>query len=124
MRLKFTHLSLYYLASYVVPAGLTLLFAPQLALQLMLSNTTYDAEALRLAGIALTSLGIFVVQMIRLRLEALYPTTLVVRVFILSGLSYLYVTTANPFFLVLIGIVGLGLVLTSVAYAIDRRRPL
>ena len=123
MQLRLTRLSLFYLASYVVPAGLTLLFAPQLALQMMQSNTAYQAEPLRLAGIALTSLGVFVVQMIRLRLEALYPTTLGVRVFILAGLGWLFASTGNPFFAVLMGIVGLGFVLTTAAFIADRRRP-
>ena len=121
MHLPWTRISLFYLASYVVPAGLTLLLAPDLALRMLQSDTTYDAEPMRLAGIALTSLGVFVVQMIRLRLEALYSTTLAVRIFIVSGLAWLYATSGNPFFLVLVGIVGLGFVLTLTAYLVDTR---
>jgi hypothetical protein len=37
------------------------------------------------------------------------------------GLSWLYATSGNPFFLVLVGIVGLGFVLTLVADGVDRR---
>ena len=37
-----THLSLYYLAGYLVPAGLLLLFVPEWATKLLLSNRTYD----------------------------------------------------------------------------------
>jgi uncharacterized protein YjeT (DUF2065 family) len=121
MSLPWTRISLFYLASYVVPAGLTLLLAPDLALRMFQSNTTYDTEPMRLAGIALTSLGAFVVQMIRLRLEALYTTTLAVRVFIVSSLAWLYATSGNPFFLVLVAIVGLGFVLTLTAYVVDTR---
>jgi len=121
LELPWTRISLFYLVSYVLPAGLTLLFAPDLALWMFGSNTSYDQEPMRLAGIALTSLGVFVAQMIRLRLEALYTTTLAVRIFIVSSLTWLYLTSRNPFFLVLVGIVALGFVLTSTAYLADRR---
>jgi uncharacterized protein YjeT (DUF2065 family) len=122
MKLRLTHLSLWYLPSYVLPAGLTLLLAPNLALKMFMSNTQYQEEPMRLAGIALFSLGILVTRMIWLKQEALYTTTLPIRVFIVSGLGWLYATSGNPFFAVLIGIVGLGLVLTTTAYLVDRKR--
>jgi len=36
-----TRLSLFYLAGYLIPAGLLLLFAPTFALRLLLSNGEY-----------------------------------------------------------------------------------
>jgi hypothetical protein len=51
----------------------------------------------------------------------LYPTTLVVRALILVVLAGLYVSAPDPFFLVLIAIVGLGVVLTGASYLLDRR---
>lgn len=92
-----------------------LLLAPHLALTMMLSNTMYETPPLRLAGI-------FIVQLIRHRLEVMYPTTLFVRVFILTSLAWLFATTGNPFFLVLVGIVELGFALTLTASVVDRRR--
>ena len=99
-----THLSLYYLAGYLLPAGLLLLIAP-----------------LRLAGLLLVALGILIVQIIRHRVEILYTTTLVVRSVISLGLFSLLVSTGNPFFGVVLLIVLVGIALTGMSYLIDRR---
>ena len=48
-----TNLSLYYLAGYLVPAGLLLLFVPEFATKLLLSNRTYDYAPFHLAGVLL-----------------------------------------------------------------------
>jgi uncharacterized protein YjeT (DUF2065 family) len=74
-----TRLSLFYLAGYLLPSGLGLLLAPRLTAKLLLSNAEYDTIMLRLAGMFLLGLGIIVVQLIRLRIEVLYSTTLVDR---------------------------------------------
>jgi len=116
-----THLSLYYLAGYLLPAGLLLLFVPDFATKLLLSNRDYDDAPFRLAGIALTALGILIVQIIRLRIEALYTTTVLVRLFILAGLAGLFASTSDPFFLVIFGVVLIGVVLTTTSYLLDRR---
>ena len=77
---------------------------------------------LRLAGMFLLGLGIIVVQLIRLRNEALYPTTLVVRAFFCVCISVFYLMSGDPLFLMMLGIVGLGLLLTGSCYLVDRRR--
>jgi hypothetical protein len=58
---KRTHLSLYYLAGYLLPAGalLLLLLVPEFATKLLLSNRTYDDAPFRLVGILLIGLGIW-----------------------------------------------------------------
>ena len=48
--MKLTRLSLYYLATYLPLAGLALLFVPDFATKLLLSNRTYDDTFQRLAG--------------------------------------------------------------------------
>ncbi len=116
-----THLSLYYLAGYLLPAGVALLVAPEFARKLLLSNGTYEDPPFRLAGLVLIALGIVIVQIIRHRLEVLYPTTLVVRAIILAGLLAIYAETSDPFFLVLVGIVGFGFLLTGSSYLRDRQ---
>ena len=93
-----TYLSLYYLVGYLFPAGLLLLLAPTFATNLLLSNQTYDEPPLRLAGLVLIALGIIVAQIIRLRVEVMYTTTLIVRAMLSLGLFALLVTTGNPFF--------------------------
>ena len=117
-----TYLSLYYLAGYLLFAGVLLIVTGQLAMRLLLSNGEYGDVLPRLLGVVLLALGILIVQIIRHRLEVLYPTTLAVRALILAVLAALYLYARDPFFLVLIGIVGLGVILTGSSYLLDRRK--
>ena len=116
-----TRLSLFYLAGYVIPAAIALLVVPRLATKLLLSNAEYPDVIVRMVGVPLLGLGVFIVQMIRLRLEMLYSTTLFVRAFIVASFTFLYFSSSDPMFLVLIGVVGFGFVLTSVSYWLDKR---
>ena len=120
--MKRTHLSLYYLAGYLLPAGALLLLVPDVATKLLLSNRTYDDAPFRLAGVLLIGLGILVVQMIRHRLEVLYPTTILIRLLISATLIWLYLRTSDPFFLVVLLIVVIGIGLTAASFLADRRR--
>ncbi len=70
-------------------------------------------------GVPLFALGIFIVQMIRHKLEMLYSTTLFVRAFIIVSFTVLYGSSDDPMFLVLIG--GVGFVLTGTMYWMDKR---
>src|SRR5213594_2510215 len=119
--MKRTHLSLYYLVTYLIFAGLALIAEPQFALKLLLSNGNYGDVLPRLLGVILLALGIVAFQIVRLRVEALYSTTLIARGIILACLFGLYLYARDPFFLVLIGVVGLGVVLTGASYWLDRR---
>ncbi|HYK98060.1 MAG TPA: hypothetical protein VEU77_06675 [Candidatus Acidoferrales bacterium] len=119
--MKRTRLSLYYLAAYLLFAGVALVLAPKLALQLLLAKGDYGEVLPRLLGVVLFALGVFVAQVVRYGITQLYTTTLAVRVVILLVLVWLYVSTADPLFLVLLGIVGLGFVLTGTSYLLDRR---
>jgi len=117
-----TNLSLYYLAGYLIPAGALLLLVPDFATKLLLSNRSYDDAPFRLAGILLIGLGILVIQIIRHRLEVLYPTTVVVRLLISATLIGPFLETRDPFFLVVLTVVVIGIVLTATSYVLDRRR--
>jgi hypothetical protein len=116
-----TNLSLYYLAGYLVPAGLLLLFVPEFATKLLLSNRTYDYAPFHLAGVLLLVIGILIVQIIRYRLEQMYTTTLVARALISATLLWLYLNTGDPFFGVILVIVLIGVALTGASYLLDRR---
>jgi hypothetical protein len=115
-----TRLSLFYLAGYLTFAGLALLLVPRFALQLLLSNGDYGEVLPRLAGMLLLGLAILITQIIRHRIEVLYPTTLVVRIFFLVVLAYLFLSSSDPFFLVVFGIVLLGVVFTGYSYLSER----
>ena len=119
--MKRTHLSLYYLAGYLLPAGLALVVVPRFALKLLFSNGEYGDVLPRLLGAVLIALGIIVVQIIRHQAEALYPTTLVARVILIACFVGLYLYSRDPFFISLIVIVGFGVLLTTTSYVLDRR---
>ena len=116
-----TNLSLYYLAGYLVPAGVLLLFVPELATKLLLSDRTYDYAPFHLAGVLLLVLGILIVQIIRHRREQLYTTTLVARALISATLLWLFLNTGDPFFGVVLVIVLIGVGITGASYWLDRR---
>ena len=120
--MKKTRYSLLYVAGYLLFAGVLLLAAPQTTLSLLQSNGTYGDVMPRLVGVVLIALGLVIVQIIRRGIEALYPTTVFVRLFILAALSALYVAYRDPLFLILVGVVGFGVILTSTSYLLDRRQ--
>jgi len=119
--MKRTHLSLFYLAAYLTGGGVSLIIAPQFFVKLLFSNGDYNDVTLQFLGILLVSLAIIVVQIIRLKVEVLYPTTLIVRILICAGLIWLYLSSSDPLFLTLLGIVGVGLALTGTSYYLDRK---
>lgn len=116
-----THLSLFYLATYLVGAGVALIFVPSLTLKLLFSNGNYGDVMPRLLGVVLLALGLVIVQIIRHRVEALYSTTLGVRVIIVAVLVALFVYSKDPLFISLIVVVGIGMILTGTSYLLDRR---
>ena len=119
--MRWTRLSFFYLVGYLTLGGLGLLFAPALALRLFGATGTYPPVLVRFMGSLLLALGILVAQIVRHRVEALYPTTLVVRVVLVATLVALYGASRDPLFLVLTGIIGLGMVFTTAGLLADRR---
>jgi uncharacterized protein YjeT (DUF2065 family) len=120
--MKRTRLSLYYLAAYLLGAGVALIFAPSLALTLLFANGHYGDVMPRLLGVVLLALGIVIVQIIRHSLEVLYPTTLIVRTFIMAVLVGLLIYSHDPLFISLMVVVGFGMILTGTSFVLDRRR--
>ena len=116
-----TRLSLFYLAGYLIPAGLMLLVAPTFATRLLLSNGDYGEVFPRLAGMLLIGLGVLIVQMIRLRLDSLYATTLAIRLLFCACFIGFFAISQDPFFMVLLAIVAFGLILTGISYLLDKR---
>jgi hypothetical protein len=120
--MSWTRLSLFYLCTYLLIGGLGLLLFPTLALALLLSNGHYDDVMTRVAGMVLAGLGLVIYGIIKTRSEALYPFTLQVRAFFVACIAAFYAMTRDPLFLVLLGIVGLGMMLTGLAYLSERGR--
>lgn len=111
-----TRLSLWYVTSYLLGGGASFMLLPQLSATLFMSNTAYPDIMLQAIGMFMVALGIIVLQIIRHRAEALYSTTLIVRTFISASLIVFFATTGNPLFLVLLGIVLLGVMMTGYSY--------
>ena len=120
--LHLTRLSLFYLAGYLLLAGIGLLAAPDLALRLFFSTGDYGTVFPRAAGLLLLGLSLIVAQLIRHRAEAMYPTTVMVRSLFLIGFGWLYWISRDPFFAIIVGIVALGVLLTSAGLILDWRR--
>ncbi len=116
-----TRLSLYYLAAYLLGAGIALILAPSIALRLLFASGQYGDVLPRLLGVVLLALGIVIVQIIRHRLEVLYPTTLIVRTLIVAVLIGLFIYSHDPLFISLVVVVGLGMILTGSSFLLDRR---
>jgi uncharacterized protein YjeT (DUF2065 family) len=116
-----TRPSLFYLGSYLVLIGFGLLLVPHGTLKILQSNGDYGDIFPRVAGMLMSGLGLSIFRMIRARSFELYPATLLVRVYFIACIVAFYIMTRDPFFLLLTGIVGLGLALTLTSYIVDRR---
>jgi hypothetical protein len=116
-----TRRSLFYLVGYLLPSGLALLFFPAFTIRLLLSNGHYDDVFPRLAGLLLIGLGLVIAGIIRYRTEVLYPLTLFPRVIFCLGFVGFFLYTHDPFFLVLLAVVGLGATITGLTYLSESR---
>jgi hypothetical protein len=114
-----TKLSLFYLGSYLLLIGLGLLFVPHGTLKILQSNRHYDDVFVRVAGMLMSGLGLSIFGMIRAHSSHQYPATLFMRVYFISCFVTFYATTHDSLFLVLVGIVGIGFVLTLTSYLLD-----
>jgi len=114
-------MSLVYVIGYLIPGGLGLLVAPQMALKLLFSNGNYGDVMPRMVGMLMVALGVILVQVVRHRQEVLYPTALVVRSGMLPVLLSFYIVSYDPLFVALLVIVGIGVFFTGVSYWLDLR---
>lgn len=121
MPMSKTRVSLFYLGSYLVLLGLGFLLAPEGTLKVLQSNRHYDDTFVRIAGMLMSGLGLAIFGMIRAHTFQLYPATLFMRIYFIACFITFYATTHDPLFLILIGIVGLGLLLTLSSYLLDRK---
>ena len=119
--MKRTWLSLFYETGYLLVAGVFLLIAPETAFNLLFSNNSYGDVLPRLLGTVLLSIGVIFVQIVRMHIEELYTTTIVVRVPLMAVNLALFTYSGNPLFLTLFVIVTLGVVLTVTGYVLDQR---
>lgn len=120
MAMHRTRLSLFYLVGYLSVTGLALMGAPALTLRVLQTNRDYGEVMPRFAGVLMVALAALVSQIVRHRLEVLYPATVVIRGGILAFVIGLYMASADPLFLMVAGVVGLGVLMTAIAYWRER----
>lgn len=119
--MKRTWLSLFYETGYLLVAGVFLLAAPDTAFKLLFSDTSYGDVLPRLLGTVLLAIGVIFVQIVRMHIEELYTTTIVVRGPLMAINLWLFYYSGNPLFLTLFVIIALGVVLTVTGYVLDQR---
>ena len=119
--MKRTWLSLFYETGYLLGGGVFLLAAPDTAFKLLFSINSYGDVLPRLFGTVLLSIGAIFVQIVRMHIEELYTTTIVVRVPLMAVNLWLFYYSGNPLFLTLFIIVTFGVVLTVTGYVLDQR---
>jgi hypothetical protein len=117
-----TRISLCYLASYLLIIGFGLLLAPSGTLAVLQSNSEYGDVFPRVAGMLMAGLGMAIFSIIRAGAKELYSGTLIVRTFFIGCLAAFYLMTRDPLFLVILGIVAFGFVLTLLSYVADHRQ--
>jgi uncharacterized protein YjeT (DUF2065 family) len=116
-----TRLSLFYLAGYLFPTGLLLYFAPQFFMKLLFSNQEYSSAFPRFSGILLVGIGIVVVTVIKYGNPIWYRMTLIVRLVLWTGIFGVWLESRDPFFIVVLSVLGFGILLTGSFYLLDRR---
>jgi hypothetical protein len=121
MSLSRTRRSLLYPAMYLTGSGLGMTIAPDWTLAMLGSNGHYAPAIVRFAGVFVLGLAAIVIQTIRLGLDPMYRTLIGVRVGFCAAYVALYLDTRDPFFLVVLGVVGAGLIASSLMFAADRR---
>jgi uncharacterized protein YjeT (DUF2065 family) len=120
--MKRTRRSLFYLAGYLFPTGLGLLLAPQWFMKLLFANHEYSDAFPQFSGALLIGLGIVVVNVIRYGSPLFYRMTLLVRIPIWLCTLAIYLQSGETFFLAVLGVLGLGIVITGSTYLYERNR--
>ena len=116
-----TRLCLLYVAGYLILSGIALLIAPEAAMTIMFSNTDYGIAMPRWVGMLSVALGALVGQTVRHRLAVLYPLGFFMPAAMMVGFAGLYLQSSNPLFLVVFGVVGVGVVATGISLFLERR---
>jgi hypothetical protein len=114
-----TRLCLWYLAGYLFITGLALLIAPATSLSLMRSTADYGEVMPRWVAMMSLALGTLVAQTVRHRLKVLYPLGFFMPAAMLAGFIGLYRLSADPLFLTVLAVVGVGVVLTGTSLLFD-----
>jgi len=115
-----TRWSLLYVAGYTSLTGLGLLLAPQLTLKLLFANHEYTDAMPQLSGALMIGLSIVIIHVILYGNRIFYRMTLLVRIPMWLSVVGIYFHTNETFLLVILGVTGFGIVMTSTFYLMER----
>ncbi|NET10675.1 MAG: hypothetical protein F6K16_39490 [Symploca sp. SIO2B6] len=118
--MKYTRYSLVYPAIVLLSAGAGLLFSPSQMLILLMATGTYETAFIQLAGMFMVVLSVFVIQAIRYQFRPMYVWAVFLRLFVGACLIWFYRQTSDPFFLIIFGILCVGISLTLAGLWCDR----
>jgi ABC-type enterochelin transport system permease subunit len=76
----------------------------------------------RLAGAAMLGFTIMVFSVFYFKVEAIYDVVIFVRLPVMAVVTWLYIDTHDPLFLILLITVLPGVVFSSIAKSIDKKR--
>ncbi len=115
-----TRTSLYYLATYLFLTGFAFFLAPQLTLKLLFANHEYQSLFVQFVGVMMIGLSIVVVNVILYGGPLFYRATLLARIPMWILILILYFQTQESALLVVLGVLGLGIVITGSCYLKER----
>ncbi|MEM6724791.1 MAG: hypothetical protein AAF598_12180, partial [Bacteroidota bacterium] len=102
-------------------AGTGLFLFPQFMLRALQSNEDYPSVIVQFAGMFMMVLSIFVFKVIQESLVSHYQLTIYLRLFMSACLIWFYVQTINPLFLIVLGILVVGLLLSIIGDIWDQK---
>ena len=115
--------SLVFVAGYLLLTGLGLLIAPSITLQLLGSSADYGVVMPRWVGMFSVALAAVIAQVLRHRLAVLYPLGFFMPGAMLFGFVALFIQSDDRMFLVVAGVVSIGVLMTGLSLWLDRGRP-
>lgn len=109
-------LTLTYLVTYLAVGGLGFSFAPEFTMDLFQSDGDYGDVMPRVLGMVMLGLAFLIFNILRNEDWKYYVVSIWVRTWIVGFLVYIYVISDDPMFLVLEGIVLVGLIPSYVVH--------
>ena len=108
--MKAKKLTLTYVVIYLAIGGLGFMFFPKQVLKLFLSNGDYGDIMPRMVGMFMCALSFLIFRIVKNEDWHYYLSTIYVRTGIVITMGWLYFKSQDPMFLVVTGIVLVGLI--------------
>ncbi len=110
--MKYTRLSLLYPIIVLLVSGLLLIIQPSLVFSILNSNTSYQPDIANLLGMMFIGLGTLITLVFWYRVQKIYKWTIPIRLFFSICSIVLFCIYQNPFFVMLLFIILIGILIT------------